>query len=116
MDVLFSVILALGAVESNNNDHALGKAGELGRYQLTAGFVEDVNRIAHTHYIHTDAVNSFTAREMIRIYLAHYAGPNPSVEEICRVFHKGPHGVKDEELAGYIEKVKKEMEAGKWDK
>ena len=46
----------IAKVESGNNPYAIGKAGELGAYQLKAIAVAEVNRIYGTRYTHQDAI------------------------------------------------------------
>lgn len=56
-------------VESRNNPHAVGRAGELGAYQLKPIAVREVNRVFGTHYHFVDANNMIKSREIARLYL-----------------------------------------------
>jgi len=70
-----------------------------GRYQITDGYREDVNRIAGTTYTREDCFNPETSRKMMEIYLGHYAtegrlGHVPHYWEIGLIHHHGPNGWK----------------------
>jgi hypothetical protein len=64
---------ALGMVESNNDPVAIGDGGKArGIYQLWKIYVDDVNRIYGTSYIHDDAYNETKAREIVTAYLTYW--------------------------------------------
>ena len=55
------LLSALIQIESNGNDHARGRHGELGALQIKPILVRDVNRIMGTHYAHAQVTNRAVA-------------------------------------------------------
>lgn len=105
----------ISMVESKSNDSAIGDNGRaLGRYQIWACYVADVNRIAGTSYSHSDVHNPAKARAMVETYLEHYGkryakktGKKPTMEVLCRIHNGGPDGWKKDSTLPYWEKCKK---------
>lgn len=56
-EFVLSVILATGEFESNNNDHAVGKAGERSRYQITHATWRE-----HTHIAFSKATDPVVSK------------------------------------------------------
>jgi hypothetical protein len=92
-----ALLLALQSVESLNLRHAIHQTA-VGAYQLTPGFVEDVNRIlCERRYIMEDRLSVAKSREMVCVYLEHYATPQrlgrpPSLRDMTLIFRFGPRG------------------------
>lgn len=82
MEILISVLIPiLSVIESNNNPKAIGDNGKaVGVLQIHKVMVDDVNRIIRLHYTKTTHFYGYNdrrsvkkSREMVRIYLRHYA-------------------------------------------
>lgn len=102
---------ALYAAEtSSGND-----PGSLGPYQITAIFVEDVNRIlGKPTFSLSDRFDYRKSRQMITIFLNHYAtqgrvGRSVTYEDMARMIKGGPDGYLEPETIEYAEKVKARM-------
>lgn len=116
IDALIERVLpVIAQVESNHNDAAVGDNGKaLGRYQIHACYVADVNRIAKASYTHTSAHDGAIAACMVRVYLRHYArryerltGLVVDAEALCRMHNGGPNGYKKPCTLPYWEKCRK---------
>ena len=72
--------------ESRNNPHAVGKANEIGAYQIKAIAVDEVNRIFGTRYTHADAIPH--GRDIARYYLliCESRVKNPTAERVYRKY------------------------------
>lgn len=103
------LLSALIAVESNGNDQARGRHGELGALQIKAILVRDVNRIMGTSYAHAQVTNRATATFIAQSYLAHY-GKNLSDESLARLWQGGPKGAKKSFTRAYGRRVMRELE------
>ena len=100
-----SIFEAIAQVESNNDDSKLGKAGEVGRYQLTKIYVDDINRIVgYNKYTYEDRLNPAKCRAMMRIFWAHYKCKTN--EEMARKHNGGPSGMYKPETKVYWNKVR----------
>ena len=75
------LLSALIQIESNGNDQAKGRHGELGALQIRPILVRDVNRIMGTHYAHAQVTNRAVSTFIAQSYLAHY-GKNLSDEDV----------------------------------
>lgn len=112
------LISALIRVESGGNDHAVGKAGEVGCLQITPAVVEDVNRIQKAiHFTLEDRENRDRSVLMCRIFIEHYAteerlGHEPTVQDMARIWNCGPRGWQRDESLPYWRKVKAEILRG----
>ena len=103
------LLSALIQIESNGNDHAKGRHGELGALQIKPIMVRDVNHIMGTHYTHAQVTNRATAVFIANSYLAHY-GRNLSDESLARIWQGGPKGAKKSSTRAYARRVMRELE------
>lgn len=129
MDTLTVFLLALAMVESNCNDNAIGKHGEVGRYQIRQIYLDDVNRIrgeyrkekgnsCYSRVLNLqDMKNSCLAEmavlEYINYYCAKYkkdTGKPITFEVMARIHNGGPYGYKKDCTKAYWLKVKDAME------
>jgi hypothetical protein len=114
---LATLLAAMLAVESGGDDFARGDGGRArGALQIHRAVVLDVNRIAGTHYRHTDAHDRDTAMLMATVYLTHYVtkerlGRQPTAEDYARAWNGGgPEGWKKKSTKIYWLKVKNKMD------
>jgi soluble lytic murein transglycosylase-like protein len=103
------LLSALIQIESNGNDHARGRHGELGALQIRPILVRDVNRIMGTHYTHAQVTNRTIATFIAQSYLAHY-GRNLSDESLARLWQGGPKALKRSSTRAYGKRVMRELE------
>lgn len=103
------LLSALIAIESNGNDLAKGRHGELGALQIKPILVRDVNRIMGTSYVHAQVTNRATATFIANAYLSHY-GRNLSDESLARIWQGGPKGHKRSATRAYGKRVMRELE------
>lgn len=102
------LLSALIAIESNGNDQARGRHGELGALQIKPILVRDVNRIMGTSYAHQQVTNRATATFIAQSYLAHY-GKNLSDESLARLWQGGPKGLRKASTRAYAKRVMREL-------
>jgi len=102
------LLSALIAVESNGNDHARGRHGELGALQIKPILVRDVNRIMGTSYAHAQVTNRATATFIAHAYLSHY-GRNLSDESLARIWQGGPKALKRSSSRAYGRRVMRKL-------
>jgi len=103
------LLSALIQIESNGNDLARGRHGELGALQIKPILVRDVNRIMGTHYAHTQVTNRATSIFIANAYLAHY-GRNLSDESLARIWQGGPKAISRSSSRAYGRRVMRELE------
>jgi hypothetical protein len=103
------LLSALIAVESNGNDQARGKHGELGALQIKSIMVRDVNRIMGTHYAHAQVTNRAVSIFIAESYFSHY-GRNLSDESLARIWQSGPKGLRRSSSRAYGRRVMRELE------
>ena len=97
---------AIRQVESSGGLYNVGDGGKaVGPYQLWQIYVDDVNRIAGTHYTYADRSDEAKSRQMVRIYLGHY-GKGKSQLDQARIHNGGPKGHKKAATIKYAEKIK----------
>ena len=104
------LLSALIQIESNGNDHARGRHGELGALQIKPILVRDVNRIMGTHYTHQQVTNRTIATFIAQSYLAHY-GRNLSDESLARLWQGGPKGPKLSSTRAYGRRVMRKLQS-----
>lgn len=109
------LLAALIAVESNGNDLARGRHGELGALQVRPCVVADVNRLKGTHYRWAEMTNRWAALGVFRIYTGHYCaedrlGRPATSQDLARVWHGGPNGWKRRKTVAYWKRVQARME------
>lgn len=123
MDSLTAFFLALAIVESNCNDNAIGKHGEVGRYQISQIYLDDVNRIRGEYDYYSDNLlmeqmtNEHLAELAVLTYINYYCekcrkktGKPITFEMMARIHNGGPYGYKKDCTIDYWQKVKKAME------
>jgi hypothetical protein len=103
------LLSALIQIESNGNDHARGRHGELGALQIRPILVRDVNRIMGTSYAHQQVTNRATAIFIAESYFAHY-GRNLSDESLARLWQGGPKGLRKPSTRAYARRVMRELD------
>ena len=103
------LLSALIQIESNGNDQARGRHGELGALQIRPIMVRDVNRIMGTHYTHQQVTNRTIAVFIAQSYFAHY-GRNLSDESLARLWQGGPKGAKKSFTRAYGRRVMRELD------
>ena len=102
------LLSALIQIESNGNDQAKGRHGELGALQIKPILVRDVNRLMGTHYTHAQVTNRATATFIANAYLSHY-GRNLSDESLARLWQGGPKGLRKPSTRAYGRRVMREL-------
>jgi hypothetical protein len=81
--------------------------GWVGKYQLSAIMVRDVNRILGKEvYTYSDRSDPVKSRKMVIIYLRHYGtakriGREPTVQDLVLIHAAGPDGWKQSEALWY---------------
>ena len=96
-DLIIIMFTVLRLCENSSTDNLAEQA--IGPYQIRPIFVEDVNRIAGTDFVHEDARNERVAQQMIYVYLMHYGaryegrtGNEADAFILGRIFNGGPFG------------------------
>lgn len=102
------LLSALIQIESNGNDLARGRHGELGALQIKPIMVRDVNRIMGTHYAHTQVTNRTISLFIAHAYLAHY-GKHLSDESLARIWQGGPQAIKRSSSRAYGRRVMRKL-------
>lgn len=90
-NILFStLVFALGQIESGGDDKAVSPDGKCwGRYQLTATYIKDANRITGRKWGKADAFKHGEARKMVLAVLQHYYRPGMTVQDMAIVHKSG---------------------------
>ncbi|MEK7167757.1 MAG: transglycosylase SLT domain-containing protein, partial [Patescibacteria group bacterium] len=102
------------SVESGWDSKAVGDQGNaVGVAQIWKVVVDDVNRFSGKAFTYRDRLDPRKSREMIQIYLDHYAqaykkatGKKAGMETLARIWNGGPDGYKKGKTAGYWQKIK----------
>jgi len=97
-------------IESNGNDQAKGRHGELGALQIKPIMVRDVNRIMGTSYTHAQVTNRAISIFIAESYFAHY-GKNLSDESLARLWQGGPKGLKRSSTRAYGRRVMRQLQS-----
>lgn len=114
-------------VESRGDPNAVGKKGEIGVFQISKIYVDDVNRFNEIDFDcrykynpppvwkYRHRKNLVLSWEIVTEYVEHYAtkerlGREPTLEDMARIHNGGPTGWKKECTKIYWEKVKARME------
>jgi hypothetical protein len=107
---------AIWAVESGRGTNPRnGDGGKaVGPLQIHVGVVRDVNRVYGTSYRHADARDLTAAREICRLYLAHYATPARIGRAVtdrdrARIWNGGPDGWRQSCTAEYWSRIRRVM-------
>ena len=114
---------AIEYVESGGDWEAIGPNDEVGNFQLTKIYVDDVNRIQRISHNDKYSVyhpwkyyhrkNPACSRWMVRTYIKYYSGKigkEATFEDMARIHNGGPDGWKKESTKVYWEKVKRAIE------
>ena len=102
------LLSALIQIESNGNDHAKGRHGELGALQIKPIMVRDINRIMGTDYSHAQVTNRVISIFIAHAYLSHY-GRNLSDESLARIWQGGPKALKRSSSRAYGRRVMRKL-------
>ena len=103
------LLAALIQVESGGVDIIYGDGGDaVGPLQIHRAVVIDVNRIAGTHYEHSQMTNRAIARRVCEIYLNKYA-KDKSLEQQARIWNGGPNGHTKEATVKYWRRVQRHL-------
>ena len=105
---LLKLLAAIAVVESNVDDHTVGDGGDaIGRYQIHAKAVEDVNKFYNTDFswrqMHDPASAEWVALLYLQLYLK--AVPNAGLEDAARIWNGGPDGWRQGCTLAYWHKV-----------
>jgi len=112
---IMTLILALIAVESSGNDHAIGDEGlAYGCLQLHAAYVADAAEYAGEDWTHEDAFDRETSIEIVLAYMDRYAterriGRTVTIADVARIHNGGPDGYKKAATLKYFDKVEAEL-------
>ena len=107
------LIDAIGVVESNNNDNAIGDNGKsIGKYQIGKLYWQDGCRFLKVSWPYENAKNPNKARQVVREYLLHY-GRGKTLEQIARCHNGGPKGYLKPQTEAYWRKVEKVIKANR---
>jgi hypothetical protein len=108
-DLIVAMFTILRLIEDSSTDNL--KENAIGPYQIRPIFVEDVNRIASTRFVHEDARHERKAQQMIYVYLMHYGaryegrtGQEADASVLGRIFNGGPFGYTKEATKDYGER------------
>jgi soluble lytic murein transglycosylase-like protein len=102
------LLSALIQIESNGNDLARGRHGELGALQIKPIMLRDVNRIMGTHYAHAQVTNRTISLFIANAYLSHY-GKHLSDESLARIWQGGPKAIKRSSSRAYGRRVMRKL-------
>lgn len=115
MTIPAAFILALIAVESGGNDHAVGDHGTAyGCLQITQPVLRDYQRITGEHITLEQCFDRLTSVSVCITYLKHYCtqerlGHEPTLADAARIWNGGPRGWCKPETQAYWAKVQKEL-------
>ena len=104
---------AIEWVESKGEIKVIGQASEIGPYQITKQYVEDVNRIIMVlsmdipFFTYENRQDRTASREMVKIYITYYAFGEllppeilfitiPLAEDMARIHNAGPDGYRND--------------------
>lgn len=117
---------AIAYVESKGDFIAVGPGGEIGMYQLTPVYVDDVNRILQwrringRNYTYADRYNPKLCEEMMIIYWEHYTGcvhlvRDADWSDLVRIHYGGPNGHKSGRTIHYWNRVQTALAGYTWE-
>lgn len=114
--LILLLLPALIAVESGGDWSKVGAAGERGGLQITTACIEDVNRVYGTTFTTEDAWEPAQAKAICVAYLTHWGnelrkkeGRDPTLEDLARIWNKGPRGYQDPRSVPYWRKVRQRL-------
>ena len=116
-DGMDDFLQAIGQVESNNKDDAVGDNGNaIGRYQIWKIYWQDaVDFDPSIGGKYEDVTDPVYAEKIVRAYLRRYAtkrrlGHEPTFEDMARIHNGGPNGYKKDATIKYWNKVEPVLE------
>jgi hypothetical protein len=102
---------ALGEVESNNDDQAVGDNGaSIGRYQIGRAYWQDA--VEHQPELggrYEDVRDAQYARQIIRAYMSRYGARVGDWERMARLHNGGPRGPSKHSTLAHWRRVEKQM-------
>ena len=113
-DDIDDLIYAIGTVESNHDDNAVGDQGRsIGRYQIMRAYWQDATEYDKTiGGKYEDVRNPVYAAKVMRAYWRRYARAAYEAgdfETLSRIHNGGPKGHKKQATVGYWRKVQREL-------
>ena len=117
--VLFLSILV--TVESHNDSLVIGDKNLTNRAygicQIRQGYLDDVNKIAHTHYTMEDLIhNKGLSRWCVVQYVSHYGirytrltNRPVTIQVAARIHNGGPNGWRRKSTDAFLEKFKNHL-------
>ena len=105
------LLMAMIAVESGNNNLAVGDDGcGIGCLQIHKCVINDVNRIYGEKYRWPEsAFDRKMSITICELYLQHYAPQYATDKQLARIWNGGPKGYKKTATLKYRNKVKKQI-------
>ena len=100
--------VALGAVESGNNDEAVGSYGEIGRYQITELYWEDAYNTGELEGTFEQCKDHEYSEHVIALYMGIYAKDaweNQDYFKVARIHNGGPKGLSKPKTYYYATRV-----------
>lgn len=114
--MILLLLPALIFVESGGDWAKVGDAGERGGLQITTDCIDDVNRIYGTKFTQEDAYDPAQAKAICVAYLTYWGnelrkreGRDPTLEDLARIWNKGPLGYKDPRSRNYWSRVERRL-------
>lgn len=114
MQIPLSFLLALAAVESGNDNSAVGRNGELGALQIGTNAHMDASfmliQSGQPYHRHDEMHDWDKACATARAYLRRYCtaerlGREPTLIDAARIWHGGPNGHRKEHTIHYANRV-----------
>lgn len=99
---------ALGAIESGNNDEAVGSYGEIGRYQITELYWEDAYNTGELEGTFEQCKDQEYSEKVIALYMGIYAKEaweNQNYFKVARIHNGGPNGFFKSKTYSYATRV-----------
>jgi hypothetical protein len=105
---------ALGKVESNNNDLAIGDNGKaISRFQIWRVCYQDAREYNKTiNFSYESLTNKVNAEIIVNSYLSRYCKEsikNNDFEKMARIWNGGPSGYKKQSTIKYWDKIKNNL-------
>lgn len=105
LETALALILAVEGYHGEDGDDREAH----GPYQIHTEYRADVNRIYGRNFTEADCYDPKKAREMVTLYLWHYATEKrlkrePTVADLVRIHNGGPNGWKNEKTLPYYAK------------
>lgn len=105
-NMLAEIIAVLILVESGGDWQAVGDNGRSwGGLQIQASVVQDINDYYSMEYPHEAAFIERHARNIARLYLLRWVGPDGTPEQYARVWNGGPNGMRKKATLKYWKKA-----------